>query len=88
VQPNASQNEVSGFRNNVLYVRVAAPPTKGRANEELAKFLSGLFGVRKRDITIEKGLTSKNKIVAVEGPQQEQVLKSLEKYRPNQRRPG
>lgn len=80
VQPNASQTKVVGFEDGVLQVRIAAPPVKGKANQELIKFLSNILGVSKSDLTIEKGITSKNKLVAIRGLEQDRVTKLLEKH--------
>jgi uncharacterized protein (TIGR00251 family) len=81
VQPNANQNKVVGFRDGVLHVRIAAPPIKGKANQELVKFLSTLLGVSKSSLSIEKGVTGKKKTVAVRGLGQDRVSRLLEKYR-------
>ena len=40
VTPNAGRNEITGFKDGVLQVRIAAPPDKGKANKELIDFLS------------------------------------------------
>ncbi len=77
VQPNARRNEVLGFEDGVLRVRIAAPPVKGKANKELIDFLSGLLGVSKGSITIEKGLTSRRKVIAIEGLSQAEILQRL-----------
>ncbi len=79
VQPNASQSEVQGFKDGVLYVRIAAPPTKGKANQELIRFLSNILGVRKGNLTIEKGTTGKRKVISIIGLTQGQVMRSLMK---------
>ena len=81
VQPNATQNRVVGFLDGVLRVNIAAPPTKGKANQELVKFLSSLFGISKNSLSIEKGMTSKKKSIAIRGLGQDQALRLLEKYR-------
>ncbi len=79
VQPAASQNQIVGFKNGVLYLRIAAPPTKGKANQELVKFLSRVLGVTKSSLTIEKGMTSKMKTIAISGLKQDEVMLRLEK---------
>lgn len=78
-QPNASQNEVVGFKEGVLWVRLVAPPVKGKANQELIKLLSDVLGVSKSNLTIEKGITSRRKTVAIRGLGQEQVVRLLER---------
>jgi uncharacterized protein (TIGR00251 family) len=77
VHPNASRNEVVGFSGGVLRVRVAAPPVRGKANKELVAFLSQILGVSKGALTIIHGRASKNKILAIDGMSQEQVMKRL-----------
>jgi len=78
VQPNAGQNSVIGFRDGVLRVRIAAPPVKGKANQELVEFLSRLLGVNKSSLSIEKGMNSKRKTIAVMGLEQDHILRLLE----------
>jgi uncharacterized protein (TIGR00251 family) len=77
VQPNARQNEVAGFKDGVLHVRIAAPPVGGKANRELIKFLSALLGVSKSSLTIEKGVTSRRKLIGVTGLTPEQILERI-----------
>jgi len=67
VQPNASQNKVAGFRNGILQVSIAAPPIRGKANQELIKLLSSLLGLSKGNLSIERGITGKKKTIALEG---------------------
>ena len=77
VQPNAGRDEVVGFEDGVLRVKIAAPPVKGKANRELIDFLSKRLGVSKRSITIEKGLTSRRKVIAIEGLSEAEVTERL-----------
>jgi len=67
VQPGARKNELLGFQEDVLRVKIAAPPVDGKANRELIVFLSEALGIRKSDITIEKGATTKRKVVGITG---------------------
>lgn len=77
VYPNATRNEVIGFADGVLRVKISAPPVKGKANRELLAFFSQLLGISQGAITITKGYTSRNKTVAVDGLSQEELLKRL-----------
>ncbi len=77
VQPNASQNEVLGFKQGVLHIRVAAPPIRGKANQELIKYLSDILGITKSQVTIQKGTTSKRKLISIGGLNQDQVMGKL-----------
>ena len=86
IQANAHQNMVAGFQEGILYIKIAAPPVKGRANQELIRFLSDILGIRKSDLSIEKGQTSKNKIIAVRGLSQKQVENLLNQHTANEDR--
>ena len=77
VYPNAPRNEIVGFSDGVLGVKVAAPPVKGQANRELVAFLSQVLGVGKSRMAILKGHTSRNKLISVRDLSQEEVLKRL-----------
>ncbi len=78
VSPNARQNQVTGFEDGVLHVRIAVPPVEGKANEVLIKFLSAQLGVSKSRVVIEKGLSGKTKTIAIRGLTQSQIVKRLE----------
>jgi uncharacterized protein (TIGR00251 family) len=77
VHPNASRNEVTGFTNGILQVKVAAPPVKGKANSELIAFLSKTLGVNKSSLTIAKGHASRNKVITIDGLSQNDVINRL-----------
>ncbi len=79
VTPNAGRNEISGFKEGVLQVKIGAPPDKGKANKELVDFLSEKLGVKKSAVLIIKGQTSRNKVIAVEGLSGEEIIKRLVK---------
>ena len=76
-QPHAHQNAVVGLEKGVLRLRIAAPPVGGKANEALVRFLAELLGVPKSDLSVEKGLTSRHKTVAVRGLTQEEIDRRL-----------
>ncbi len=77
VHPNAARNEVAGFGEGALQIKVAAPPVKGRANQELISFLSKALGVGKGSLTIVKGHTSRNKVIDIAGLSQEEIIRRL-----------
>ncbi len=77
VRPGAKQNQVTGFVEDILQVRVAAPPREGKANTELIEFLSQLLSVSKSSITIERGLTGKRKVLTIKGLDHDQIAQRL-----------
>jgi hypothetical protein len=78
-QPRAKQNQVLRYADGVWHLRIAAPPVEGKANQELVKFLGEVLGISKTNLTIEKGLTAKRKVLVVKGMTQDQVVTRLEK---------
>lgn len=77
VQPGAARNELAGFAEGVLRVRVAAPPVRGKANQELIAFLAQKLGLSKGDLTILKGHTSRNKLISIAGLTREELNQLL-----------
>jgi len=67
VTPKARSNQVVGWKENVLAVRIAAVPEKGEANEELERYLSSLLGVGSSHVRVIQGHSSRNKRLCVTG---------------------
>ncbi|MEY4708598.1 MAG: hypothetical protein RJB58_2321 [Pseudomonadota bacterium] len=70
--PRASRNGVDGVAEDaegrpVLRLRLIAPPVEGAANKALIAFLSKTLSLRKADITICSGETSRVKILHLAG---------------------
>ena len=74
VFPNAARNEIAGFTDDILRVKIAAPPLKGKANKELLSFLCRLLAVSKDRVSIAKGYTARNKTIAIDGMSKESAL--------------
>jgi len=73
VIPRARKTECAGFRDDVLVVRVAAPPVEGAANEALIEFFSSSFGVPRRAVHIVGGDRGRLKRIAVDGVTRAQI---------------
>jgi uncharacterized protein (TIGR00251 family) len=56
---------------------LAAPPVDGKANQGLAKFLASVLSLRKEDVTILAGASSRHKIVRIEGMAEEELRERL-----------
>ncbi|MNJ92795.1 hypothetical protein D3C87_104690 [compost metagenome] len=67
IQPKSSKNEIIGPHNGALKIKITAPPIDGKANECLIEFLSDCLNIPKRDITLLKGDTGRNKTVEIQG---------------------
>lgn len=79
VQPNARRNEVLGFEDGILHVKIAAPPVKGKANRELIELLSKLLGVSKGSISIERGITGRRKVIAIAGYDPDKIIERIKR---------
>ena len=78
VQPKASRDQVVGYREGVLQLRVTAAPDKGRANAAVVALLADALGVAKSRVRIIRGQTSRDKVVTVESLTPEDVRGILE----------
>ena len=65
VQPNASRTEISGLVEGALKIRLHAPPVDGKANEALTHFIAERLKLAKRDVTVSRGHSSRQKILEV-----------------------
>ncbi len=67
VVPNASKSEFAGWmEDDVLKVRIQSPAQDGKANKALIAFLAKQTGVSKNQISIVRGETSRQKLIAFE----------------------
>lgn len=65
IVPGARQTMVAGLHGDRLKIKVAAPPEKGRANQELLEFLARSLKVPLKDVRLTSGAASRAKVVAV-----------------------
>ncbi len=77
--PGAKRNEVVRFEAGVWHIKIAAPPTEGKANKELIDFLSEVLDISKGRISIDKGATSHRKLIELEGMTKEAAEEKLRK---------
>ena len=60
-QPGARRNAVVGEQAGALKVAVTAPPDQGRANRALAETLADVLGLKKSQVELLGGPTSRDK---------------------------
>jgi uncharacterized protein (TIGR00251 family) len=77
VVPRATRNEIAGVHGDALKVRLTAPPVEGRANEALVTFLAHRLGVRKSQVEIVAGATSRRKMIHIIGLSAQEVEERL-----------
>lgn len=74
VQPRASRTKVVGEHDGRLKIALAAPPVDGEANAALIEFVSDALDVRKADVQLVDGATSRRKRLLVQGVALDRVL--------------
>lgn len=67
VQPRASRNEVTAWRDGVLHVRLTAPPVEGAANAACRDFLAEWLDVKRSQVELIAGEKSREKRFRVSG---------------------
>jgi len=77
VTPRAKRNEIAGFRDGVLQIRVAAPPIEGKANASVLKLLAKRLGVPRSSLIVVRGEGSRDKVIRIERLNEEEVKAAL-----------
>ena len=71
VHPRARRTRIAGLFGNAYKLELTAPPANGKANEACIRYLADLAGVPASRVRIVLGLTSRTKVIEIEGvPQQ------------------
>ena len=78
VQPKSSRNQVDGFQDGTLRVRVTAAPTEGQANAAVIAILAKTLGVSKSLLEIIRGYSSRDKVVSVDTLTEQEVQRKIE----------
>ncbi len=79
VQPKARRNDVEVVDEQHLKVWVTSPAEGGRANAAATILLARRLKVPKSAVSIVRGHKSRNKVVAVEGIEMDDLLRRLAK---------
>jgi uncharacterized protein (TIGR00251 family) len=77
VHPRAKALHLSGRLGDAWKLSLAAPPVDGKANDECVRFFAELVGVPRSRVRIVTGLTSRLKVVEIEGVPQEDLERLL-----------
>ncbi len=77
VQPGASKNEIVGVQQDALKIRISAPPVEGKANRALVQFLAEQLAVKRSQVEIMSGHTTRIKTIHIIGEGIQNKLKRL-----------
>ena len=65
--PRAASDDVLGWRDGVLRVRVTAPPVDGKANSALERLLARALDVPRTSVAVVAGQRSREKTILIDG---------------------
>jgi uncharacterized protein len=73
VQPGAKRDELAGWQDGVLKVRVRAAALEGAANRGLVQLLSRALGVRRSQLSILRGEHHREKVLRIDGLSEQEL---------------
>ena len=82
VSPGARRSELVGRHGDGWRARIAAPPERGRANEELCKLLAEALTVPRSSVRIVAGRSARAKIVEIDGLEPAEIERRLTEKAP------
>lgn len=78
-KPNARASTISEFGPDAVGVRLAARAQDGEANKELCDLIARTLRIPKRDVALDRGATSRAKVVICKGVTIADVVSALTK---------
>jgi uncharacterized protein len=77
VVPNAKIDKIVGEHGGAIKIKLRAQAMEGKANAALRCFLAEELNVAQHAIVLERGLTSRNKLIRIDGLNEEDVRRRL-----------
>lgn len=79
VIPRAHQDEIAGWENLEVKIKIRAVPEKGNANDALLRFIAKHLEVPLSSVTLISGESSRHKRICISGLTLQQVMAKLPK---------
>lgn len=77
VSAGARRQGLSGWQGDVLKIAVRAAPERGKANEAVCDLLAGCLGIPATQVSLRRGVSSREKLLFVDGLSEEEVRRRL-----------
>jgi uncharacterized protein len=78
-QPGARKTALIGEHGGALKLAVTAPAKDGRANAALVEFVRELLGLKRSQVELIGGTTTRNKTILIRGMPADQIAANLRK---------
>jgi uncharacterized protein (TIGR00251 family) len=77
VSPASRTEEIVGWQNDTLRVRVKAPPERGKATDAVLGLIASKLGLPAAQVTLKRGGGSRDKLLLIDGLTDSQVRTRL-----------
>lgn len=77
VNPRSSRNQVTGWNGDTVAVKLTAPPVDGAANKSALEFLAERLEIKKSQIELVSGHTSRDKVFEIDGLSTDEIRERL-----------
>ncbi|XP_077290410.1 UPF0235 protein C15orf40 homolog [Arctopsyche grandis] len=64
-KPGSKVDAITDISEEGVGVQINAPPVEGEANIQLVKYISQILGIRKSDVSLERGSKSRDKVLQI-----------------------
>lgn len=76
-QPGARVSGIQGEFDGALKIKISSPPVEGAANEAIGVFLAEKLGIKRRDVSLIHGHSSRKKTFEIVGVKASDVMSKL-----------
>lgn len=66
-----------GWQDDVVSIKLTAPPVEGAANKACIEFLADRLGIKKSQIELKSGASSREKAFSIEGLTETEIKRLL-----------
>lgn len=75
--PNASKDEIIGYTEEYIKIRISAPPNENKANKKLISFISNWLDTAKSNIFLAGGDKSRLKKILIKNIKTEDLVQKI-----------
>jgi uncharacterized protein (TIGR00251 family) len=76
-QPGAKSIGITGEFDQVLKIKILSPPVDGAANESLTASVAQILGIKRANVRLIQGMTSRRKVLEVTGIGAAEICRKL-----------